>query len=61
MEHLDTCFPLVRESYNDNFAYNDFLPVEDVLREYRKIDTMSKFYNSRDPGVYCQSIEEKSL
>ena len=61
VEHLDTSAPHGRESYNDNFTYDDFLPVEDVFQEYRKIDTMSKFYNSRDPGVYCQSVEEKSL
>ncbi len=61
VERLDTCHPLSRESYNYNFTYDDLLPVEDVLQEYRKIDTMSKFYNSRDPSVYCQSIEEKSL
>lgn len=61
IEYVDTCFPSKMDSYNDNFDYEDFLPVEDVLSEYRKIDRMAQFFNQRKRNVYCQSIHENSL
>lgn len=62
IEYIDTCFPNKKETYNDNFNYDDFLPVKKVFDEYRKIDTLTKFYSTqKNSQVYCQSINDKSL
>ena len=62
VEFLDTSFPEDKKIYENDFNYDDFIPIQTTLSEYKKINNMSDLYfKLTNKNINCQSIFDRQL
>lgn len=55
IEYTETCIN------NDINISSDFLPCQEVYKEYRQVESLLNFFNSQNKNILCQSIMENSI